>query len=951
MNDKITSANIKEFLKDHLEHSEIILLEESKEKNDIMEVAKAKGYILKDSTDLAGFKTIFTFADKANANKARLPKDKLLKALPGIIGKPVDIDHIRTYVVGHYIDYRYIAAQDMVVAYGVFYKSNFGEEWGKAQQLFKAKKLGTSYEVWCPKNKRKLLADGTYELQSVEIAGGGLMFKEKPAFADAMVLEIAKKNIENHSEELVFASEQKNYDPTEILTSADALIGKPISTQLPAGGSELPNTGTNPSRLNNDKVADNVAQPGPQITANQITCSNCNKSFEIADQQFERKNFNDFGVTANSEIKCPECFAILDKSGTMKYPPQIINFSCSCPGCNAKNWKLVKDTPEVASVKCMSCAKNYNIEFSKANLDPLLTRLAFVYIGSTSCHQCGSQIPFSTVNKASTKNLNCSKCHLNFSVDLTKMDKNRQISKISQAVSEEENLKMSPTGNDKLVGSSLNHSITDNTTISSEKGGQNSMSQKPEEQPKVEEVVEINAEVEDAEAIEQEEVLEVSKTLKSEDRNALSNEDFAVVKTVKDKKTGGTSTVRKYPIHDKAHVQNALARLHQAPSREGLKKLGVDVESVITKVKAKGKKLGMETADMEAMCKGENSVAGPDMQKALPRGKDNTQVSAAIEKANEKVAGLTPDQLNQMQNQLFSNTNKALKFKKYHKLTMQNIKALKKAMKEGVFASVEDVDVVKNMEIEPKKGPLETDRGTGEAPAQAVVTGDAPTPKVAVDNETSDTEVNLDADKAAKELADKLVAKDANGTDPLVAPAAPVVNVEIPSKGTETVVTDRGTGEKVSDAIVGEKGTGSATNVPGLEHLGDRSETETPEEDRGTGEKVEDAIVKSSLEVAAIKNENETLKEKILLLETAAVKILERKNALGEFGKDLSDKDILDDDKFEVAKLKKENAELRIKSEQGSGRISERHYSTDETALKEKRAEIDAKAFGPKKSK
>lgn len=843
MNDKITSTNIKEFLKEHLENSEIILLEEGKEKNDIMEVAKAKGYILKDSTDLAGFKTIFTFADKANLNKARLPKEKLLKALPGIIGKPVDIDHIRTYVVGHYIDYRYVAKDDMVVAYGVFYKSNFGEEWAKAQQLFKAKKLGTSYEVWCPKNKRRALPDGTYELTSIEIAGGGLMFKEKPAFADALVLEVAKKNIENQSEDLVFASEKKNYDASEILTSSDQIVSQPVSTALPAG----------------EKVADSKGPEAQVVANNMIKCSNCTKSFE------------DFGEVAKSEVKCPECFAILDKSGAMKYPPQIINFSLRCPGCSAGNWKLLKDTPEQASVKCMSCAKNYQVDFNTKNIDPLLTKIAFMYTGSASCHQCGTGIPFSTVNKATIKQLKCPKCDLSFSVDLAKMDKNRKITKVNQVVE-------------------------DNTMhVSSEKGGQENMSQKPEEkieQPVVEvvapevkaeevkapvaevipevvaeekpaeavvavepalEVSEVSdtVEVEDAGLIEQEEILEVAKTLKAEDRNALGNDDFAVVKTVKDKKTGGTSTVRKYPIHDKAHVQNALSRLHQTPGQDGLKKLGVNVEDTITKVKAKGKKLGMEEADMQPYCVADKDTS---MQEAKPRMKDD------IQKANDHVAGLTPDQVNQMQNQLFAYQKAFKKMKKVHK-----------AMK---MAAVE--------------------KTAG-----------------------SDTTVKT-AEKDAEQLA-----KDLAEAKPVIAPEAPVVNASTETTpGSDTTVK---TVEKDAETLAKELAEAKPVMAPPAPVMNSAS--------------VE--------EVDAIKNENESLKEKIQLLETAAVKILERKNVLGKFGENLSDKDILEDDKFEVAKLKMENAQLKKELNTSSSRIGERNLTNDQTALKSKRQEIDEKAFGP----
>ena len=165
----ITEKEAKDFIQDFYENSETVILEEGKEKDEIFEIAEARGIQLKGSKDLAGFKTIYTFADEANKNRARLPKQKLLKALPGIVGKPVDIDHRRNYVVGHYIDYCYIVKGDRVIAYGVFYKSNFAEEWEKAQDLFKSGKLTTSYEIWCPKNKRKSLPDGTVELLEEEI--------------------------------------------------------------------------------------------------------------------------------------------------------------------------------------------------------------------------------------------------------------------------------------------------------------------------------------------------------------------------------------------------------------------------------------------------------------------------------------------------------------------------------------------------------------------------------------------------------------------------------------------------------------------------------------------------------------------------------------------------------------------------------------------------------------
>ena len=139
MKEKITINELQEFLADFEENSETQILEEGKEKDEIIAIAKARGINLKKNRDLSGFKNIYAFANKANKNKVRLPKEKLLKALPTLVGKPIDIDHHRGHVVGHYIDYRYREKDDAVISYGVFYKSHFGDEWGEAKKLFKSK--------------------------------------------------------------------------------------------------------------------------------------------------------------------------------------------------------------------------------------------------------------------------------------------------------------------------------------------------------------------------------------------------------------------------------------------------------------------------------------------------------------------------------------------------------------------------------------------------------------------------------------------------------------------------------------------------------------------------------------------------------------------------------------------------------------------------------------------
>jgi probable phosphoglycerate mutase len=491
------------------------------------------------------------------------------------------------------------------------------------------------------------------------------------------------------------------------------------------------------------------------------------------------------------------------------------------------------------------------------------------------------------------------------------------------------------------------------------------------------------AEVENAEAVEAEELLEVSKTLKAEDRNALKNSDFAVVKNVKGK-DGKTITVRKYPIHDKAHAANALARLHQGPSREGLKKLGVDPDSVITKVKAKAKALGMNEAEMDECC---IDMAAKDrsMQPTTkrnaegvnePQPKDqNNYVGASIEKPVEAkkvttgdnaVEGITPDQEQQMQNQLFANMKKASKFRKAHRMTMKNIKALKKAMDEGCFASVSEIEVTANMEIVTKKAPATTDVGTGEKVSEAVTVGTKDVPAA------DPIVTNLDENAGSDAVAKKLVPEKVGGmVDPIAPETAPVVNVEIPAS-TDTTVSRTDT--KDPGGVVDP--SASDTGVKGLEEVvttkkgsdsefkadqnveaqklaealipvipGDASQpgsTITPIEETALTSPVQNGFNKASVE--AMQKENEALKEKVQLLETAAVKIAERKLALGEYGKDLSDKDILNDEKFEVAKQKVENAVKKSELNTASSAVAETIVTEDNGLVKSLKAEIELKA-------
>jgi outer membrane biosynthesis protein TonB len=408
---QITNLEVAEFLHDFEENSEVFLLEEGKERNEIVEIAKAKGILLENSTDLAGFKLVYCFADKANINKARLPKDILLRALPTLIGKAIDIDHNRAYVVGHYIDYRYIQAEDKVIAYGVFFKGNFPKEWEKVVKLFQEKKLTSSYEIWCPKNKRTRLPDGTYKLTEMEIGGGCLVLTGRAAEPDAKVLELAKENFASVDESLVVATEQPSEDDLIIYKDGKVRCSKCHSCkecamklekaeEIKSGTEHLFSKTELVTPSDAPKPQDAAPAPAP-VPPQNPKCANCGKEF--------------VPVAGQNETKCQNCFAIIDSTGKVIYPPQIFDFDMGCPDCRSHNWRLLEKAADgKEKIKCLSCAKEFEIEVGKDFYEGATVKLAFLVEGATSCIQCGKTIPYSVSSNTDKIKIHCAKCGLDF---------------------------------------------------------------------------------------------------------------------------------------------------------------------------------------------------------------------------------------------------------------------------------------------------------------------------------------------------------------------------------------------------------------------------------------------------------------------------------------------------------------------------------------------------------
>lgn len=630
MGNKITNLQVEEFLRSFEVDSETYILEEGAKKNEIIEIAKARGINLKNNRDLAGFKTIYTFANKANENKARLPKDILLKALPSMVGKPIDIDHNRRYVIGAYLDYRYKKKEDMVIAYGVFYKSNFGEEWEEAKKLFKAKKLATSYEIWCPEDKRKDLDDGTYELLTMEIAGGALIYNEKPAFPQAKVLELAKVHSEDISKDLVYASKYKEEEIIVCKKNECKLVkaeesfnceclkcGHKMKTNQHCNSVKCPKCGGEMRRADRPGTGRPDKSPNAQSQPSKIKCSNCSKEFEYVIPSGIQKN----------EIKCPQCKAILNKEGKMIYPPQVQDFRILCPSCKTNRWLITSRVEAGAHLKCLQCSKEYKIQFARPKNGDIISKVGFIYTGRINCYQCQNPIYYAGISTLEGGTLNCKRCGLTFPFSIAKGENYKQIGKIQEIIKAEKTSEEGGQKMDYVITLGKYHRYAENVEV-------------------LEKAV---AEIDIFEGKK-----EKAKELTTKQRNALPDKMFAVVVRVKNKKTGKMRKIRMFPIHDEAHVRNALARLGQEKPKATLKKLGVSIEKVKAKILKRARELKMKdllkryekSKEVKKPIKStEKSVVREEAKKVekpveASKTSDVDKYTKALSKAVDKVVGL-----------------------------------------------------------------------------------------------------------------------------------------------------------------------------------------------------------------------------------------------------------------------------------------------------------------------
>ncbi|MFA5724562.1 MAG: hypothetical protein WC979_09990, partial [Candidatus Pacearchaeota archaeon] len=411
---EINSLEVKNFL-DYFElNTEVSFeLEESK-KSELFAVAKAKGIIAENSKDLALFSGILEILDKPNGNKKILPKEEALKKLPQLCGKPLNLNHLRTMVVGAIIDYRYIEKENKVIIFGCVYKSIFPQEYLKMQEAFKNKRLALSSEIWSPKSERKYLSDGSYNLTNIEFAGAAIIIMDKnnqPAEPQDKILELSMKDYEE-KENLIFSNLNKEIFP--IYKCDDCSCGGDC-------GSGCCNM-----------IFSSLEQPmSTQPTKLKIICSHCSHNFEYL-----------FVPNQTSSIKCPNCQSILNQQGEMLYPPQNLNFSLSCPNDSSRNWLILSSNDDGAKVRCQSCGKEYDLVFKKIpeDLSILLSKINFLSMGSRPCWQCGTYNSYAVPSSQKKINLHCSKCGIDYFFNQSTEVK-KDIASITESIAKKEDNK------------------------------------------------------------------------------------------------------------------------------------------------------------------------------------------------------------------------------------------------------------------------------------------------------------------------------------------------------------------------------------------------------------------------------------------------------------------------------------------------------------------------------
>jgi len=159
---------------------------------EIQGIAEKIGIVL-PSTHTALFRTVYARIEEANGNGVRLSREAVEKALPGLVGSQVNLEHLgKGFMVGIILDAS-LNDNDEIETIFTFAKNIYEEDYLRALDKMQEGKLSVSFELLADRDGQEFLNDGTVRLHDIDFQGQGLLIDESPAYKKAIVFEMAKK--------------------------------------------------------------------------------------------------------------------------------------------------------------------------------------------------------------------------------------------------------------------------------------------------------------------------------------------------------------------------------------------------------------------------------------------------------------------------------------------------------------------------------------------------------------------------------------------------------------------------------------------------------------------------------------------------------------------------------------------------------------------------------------
>ena len=193
-----------------------------------IEKAIKKAGITYPHHSLAFFKATYAKFEEPNGNKVILA-NSVKDDVKYLIGTQMNYNHERYGAIMGSIINAYVTKNNEIEIVFTFAKTVYPKEYELALELMKKDELTVSFELMVDKDDVELVSGGNRKLKKVYFDGVGLLFKVKPAYKNAYVLETAMRIIEDafkqKDKQLVYASAK---DITKKWTRIGELIEKAL---------------------------------------------------------------------------------------------------------------------------------------------------------------------------------------------------------------------------------------------------------------------------------------------------------------------------------------------------------------------------------------------------------------------------------------------------------------------------------------------------------------------------------------------------------------------------------------------------------------------------------------------------------------------------------------------------------------------------------------------------